>query len=202
MHVRDYCDNVSAELMGWKVKMYDVMRKLDKVSSGDKEKVQPYLNDIHMYELPLDVSSWVDGCKNREEPGIYNDKGLFHPMNAPGKRKSTQIISFMDGRETWEGTAAELLGCLNHVAEETNVDIRSKMWPKAPHMLSRRLKEVEPNLLAMGVKFCHGRAGRRRPWSTSSCRSTGSSPRSGTRISTPNPGSTGWRRRSISSTYT
>ena len=28
MHVRDYCDNVSAELMGWKVKMYDVMRKL------------------------------------------------------------------------------------------------------------------------------------------------------------------------------
>lgn len=48
MHVRDYCDNVSAELMGWKVKMYDVMRKLEKVPSGDKEKVQPYLNDIHM----------------------------------------------------------------------------------------------------------------------------------------------------------
>jgi predicted nuclease with TOPRIM domain len=48
MHVRDYCDNVSAELTGWKVKMYDVMRKLEKVPSGDKEKLQPYLNDIHM----------------------------------------------------------------------------------------------------------------------------------------------------------
>jgi hypothetical protein len=48
MHVRDYCDNVSAELTGWKVKMYDVMSKLEKVPSGDKEKVQPYLNDIHM----------------------------------------------------------------------------------------------------------------------------------------------------------
>ncbi len=54
MHVRDYCDNVSAELMGWKVKMYDVMRKLEKVSSGDKEKVQPYLNDIHMILESLD----------------------------------------------------------------------------------------------------------------------------------------------------
>jgi predicted nuclease with TOPRIM domain len=48
MQVRDYCDNVSVELMGWKVKMYDVMSKLEKVPSGDKEKVQPYLNDIHM----------------------------------------------------------------------------------------------------------------------------------------------------------
>ena len=48
MHVRDYCDNVSAELTGWKVKMYDVMRKLENVPSGDKDKVQPYLNDIHM----------------------------------------------------------------------------------------------------------------------------------------------------------
>ena len=54
MHVRDYCDNVSAELMGWKVKMYDVMRKLEKVPSGDKEKVQPYLNDIHMILESLD----------------------------------------------------------------------------------------------------------------------------------------------------
>jgi predicted nuclease with TOPRIM domain len=48
MHVRDYCDNVSAELTSWKVKMYDVMSKLEKVPSGDKEKLQPYLNDIHM----------------------------------------------------------------------------------------------------------------------------------------------------------
>lgn len=54
MHVRDYCDNVSAELMGWKVKMYDVMRKLEKVQSGDKDKVQPYLNDIHMILESLD----------------------------------------------------------------------------------------------------------------------------------------------------
>lgn len=54
MHVRDYCDNVSAELMGWKVKMYDVMRKLEKAPSGDKDKVQPYLNDIHMILESLD----------------------------------------------------------------------------------------------------------------------------------------------------
>ncbi len=54
MHVRDYCDNVSAELIGWKVKMYDVMRKLEKVPSGDKDKVQPYLNDIHMILESLD----------------------------------------------------------------------------------------------------------------------------------------------------
>jgi hypothetical protein len=48
MHVRDYCDNVSSELTVWKAKMYDVMKKLETLPSGDKEKVVPYLNDIHM----------------------------------------------------------------------------------------------------------------------------------------------------------
>lgn len=41
MDVRDYCDSLVTELTGWKAKMYDVMRRLDKVPSGDKEKVLP-----------------------------------------------------------------------------------------------------------------------------------------------------------------
>ena len=54
MHVRDYCDNVASELTDWKARMYDVMRKLETVPSADKEKVVPYLNDIHMILKSLD----------------------------------------------------------------------------------------------------------------------------------------------------
>jgi DNA repair exonuclease SbcCD ATPase subunit len=38
MDVKEYCNNVTTELNGWKSKMYDVTRKFDKLSSGEKEK--------------------------------------------------------------------------------------------------------------------------------------------------------------------
>ncbi|MDH4233359.1 MAG: hypothetical protein OEW04_15185 [Nitrospirota bacterium] len=48
MELKDYCRNLSAELMGWKAKMYDVARKMDKLSTGEKEKIVNEVNEIHM----------------------------------------------------------------------------------------------------------------------------------------------------------
>jgi predicted nuclease with TOPRIM domain len=48
MDVQDYCNNVTIELTGWKAKVYDVVRKLDKMSTGDKEKVVPEANELHI----------------------------------------------------------------------------------------------------------------------------------------------------------
>jgi ABC-type phosphate transport system auxiliary subunit len=46
--VQSYCDNVVTELSVWKAKIYDVVRKIDKVSSGDKAKLGNQVNDLHM----------------------------------------------------------------------------------------------------------------------------------------------------------
>ena len=54
MDVRDYCDSLLTELTGWKAKMYDVMRKLEKVPSGEKENLLPYLNDFNIIFEELD----------------------------------------------------------------------------------------------------------------------------------------------------
>lgn len=54
MDVTSYCDNVAQELVGWKAKVYDIVRRLDKVSSGDKEKVLPQVNDLHTLIEELD----------------------------------------------------------------------------------------------------------------------------------------------------
>ena len=54
MDVRSYCDNVTIELIGWKAKVYDIVRRLDKMSSGDKEKVQDQVNDLHVLIEELD----------------------------------------------------------------------------------------------------------------------------------------------------
>jgi len=48
MELKDYCHNLAAELMGWKAKMYDVARKMDKLSTGEKEKIVNEVNEIHM----------------------------------------------------------------------------------------------------------------------------------------------------------
>ncbi|MGA8831745.1 MAG: hypothetical protein WB554_09080 [Desulfomonilaceae bacterium] len=48
MDAKSFCDSLIIELTGWKAKTYDVVRKLDKMSSGDKEKVVPQVNELHM----------------------------------------------------------------------------------------------------------------------------------------------------------
>ena len=47
--VQNYCDNLVTELSIWKAKIYDVVRRIDKLSSGDKEKVSPQVNDLHIF---------------------------------------------------------------------------------------------------------------------------------------------------------
>ena len=54
MEVKTYCDSLAIELTGWKAKVYDITRKLDKMSSGDKEKVVPEVNEMHMLIEELD----------------------------------------------------------------------------------------------------------------------------------------------------
>ena len=48
MELKDYCSNLSTELTGWKAKAYDIVRRLDKVSSGDKAKVIDQVRDLHI----------------------------------------------------------------------------------------------------------------------------------------------------------
>ena len=54
MDVKSYCDSLAIELTGWKAKVYDIVRKLDKMESGDKEKVVPEVNELHMIIEELD----------------------------------------------------------------------------------------------------------------------------------------------------
>ena len=53
--VQSYCDNVVTELSVWKAKIYDVVRRIDKLSSGDKEKVSPQVNDLHIFIEELEA---------------------------------------------------------------------------------------------------------------------------------------------------
>jgi predicted nuclease with TOPRIM domain len=54
MDVTSYCENVSKELTGWKAKVNGIVQKLDKMPSGDKEKVVPQVNELHALMEEID----------------------------------------------------------------------------------------------------------------------------------------------------
>ena len=49
MEVKDYCRSVEIELYGWKAKMYDMVRKVDKLRSSEKEKVVSRVEELHKH---------------------------------------------------------------------------------------------------------------------------------------------------------
>jgi hypothetical protein len=46
MDVKSYCDTVGAELTGMKAKLYDVIRRSEKIAGNDKENVEPMVAEL------------------------------------------------------------------------------------------------------------------------------------------------------------
>ena len=49
MDAKNYCRSVEVELYGWKAKMYDMVRKVEKLRSSDKEKVAAQVEQLHRH---------------------------------------------------------------------------------------------------------------------------------------------------------
>lgn len=65
------------------------------------------------------------------------------------------LLVFLEGKPGWSGTATALLKELNQVADQAGVDQKSRLWPKEVRWVWRRIKEVRPNLLALGWQADH-----------------------------------------------
>ena len=62
MQVKDYCNGVEMELTAWKAKLYDMMRKIDKLPSGDKQKMLGNVEDLHM--IVTELGDRIEQLKN------------------------------------------------------------------------------------------------------------------------------------------
>jgi len=75
---------------------------------------------------------------------------------------ATVVLDFLGERESWKGSPSELFAQLGEVAEKLNINTKSSSWPKAAHVLTRRLNEIRPNLAAEGISVEYGKDHRRR----------------------------------------
>ena len=70
-----------------------------------------------------------------------------------GSPVAQAVIKFMEDRESFEGSSTELHKKLEGVAEKIGVSItRDKAWPKSARWLWRRVQEVLPLLVAVGIE--------------------------------------------------
>ena len=70
MNVTDYCNNVGIELTAWKAKLYDMIRKIDALPSGAKEKMLGNVGDLHniVTELEDRINSLKNECPTEWSP--------------------------------------------------------------------------------------------------------------------------------------
>lgn len=83
----------------------------------------------------------------RNNQSSSNEEAIYsHPV-------ASTVVSFMRKRNKWKGSVADLLRQLEYEAGIEKIDMNVKSWPKAAHILSRRLKEVKSNLGEKGITF-------------------------------------------------
>ena len=61
MNVQDYCKSMETEMAAWKAKLYDVMRRVDKLGTKEREKILPNIEDLHM--LLQDMTDRVENLR-------------------------------------------------------------------------------------------------------------------------------------------
>lgn len=88
---------------------------------------------------------------------------------AEGHVVGAAILALMEDRITWVGTPSELLAALEEVGAAAKLfrrtssgKVETRGWPGAPHILTRRLNEVQSNLIDLGIAIAVDRDGERR----------------------------------------
>jgi hypothetical protein len=61
------------------------------------------------------------------------------------------LVRFMEGREIWEGSPSQLYSSLKSLAQELELSVTDKQWPRNPSWLMRSLNTVKTNLKAEGI---------------------------------------------------
>ena len=103
MDVQDYCKSMETEMAAWKANLYDVVRKVDKLGTAEKEKILPNVEDLHILleEMSDRVQTLKTECpsdwspvKKDIERGSINMRGKYEetmdylgkaaPVSVPG----------------------------------------------------------------------------------------------------------------------
>jgi len=93
MDVSAYCDTLEEQLSGWKAKLYDVIRIVDKLSEGDKETAFPSIRGLHSIvdEIDSEVEQLRIACPAEWSPNRQNLDGKMAELQQTLKNLSEDV---------------------------------------------------------------------------------------------------------------
>ena len=86
MDVKDYCQAMESEITSWKAKLYDVMRKIEKLGTAERQKMLANIQDLNIYldEMTSRVEQLRNECpadwspiKKEVEQGVVDMRGKY-----------------------------------------------------------------------------------------------------------------------------
>ncbi len=112
---------------------------------------------VRLNALPrmADFAEWgyaimeaIDGSGDAFLKAYYKNIAKAVEEAVLGDMVGAAMAVFMEDKETWEGTATELL---NLLGELPGVNKKEKYWPKRPNTLARRLNKIKSALADYGI---------------------------------------------------
>ena len=64
MKAKNCCKTMQAELTAWKANVYDIVRKMEELPGGQRDRILPNIEDLHMLISEMDERiDWInDNC--------------------------------------------------------------------------------------------------------------------------------------------
>lgn len=83
MDIKEYCKYVDTELTMWKARLYDVINKIDKLPTGNKQRMYEQVNGLNivMAELEERIDKLRSECPIAWKPEQEKIKEKFSEIN-------------------------------------------------------------------------------------------------------------------------
>jgi predicted nuclease with TOPRIM domain len=100
MEVKDYCNSMQMELNNWKARLYDVMRKVDNLSTGEKQHMYENIEDVHilMTELNDRIEQLRTECPTEWQPQREEIKIKINDLKKRAEQMEKEMFDY-----TWTG---------------------------------------------------------------------------------------------------
>ena len=142
-------EKLKPQLLGY---VFDILVKILQVKRNGGIEINSYPRMADFAEAGEIISRCM-GCQDGAFLRVYYKNidlqvGEAIEANPVGN----VIVKFMEDKDEWSGTSTELLSLLEPIADSLKINM-SKLWPKAPNSLSRRINEVKTNLRQIGIQI-------------------------------------------------
>lgn len=96
MDVNDYCKNMDIELSGWKAKLYNIMRQIESLPTGDKQRMFEKINGVNILMTELDdrIEELRKSCPTEWQPVREEMRGKIADLGYKYEEAESEMFDY------------------------------------------------------------------------------------------------------------